>query len=213
MIDKILLENELIKCNKRLRVYPFEAKTYISRGMTYFKLARLTSSLQDFNQAEKLNPQLTPYLWQRGLTYYYLGKYLQGARQFDLDLSVQSQDLEETLWYYLCIAQLENPSEARECLLPVKHDTRLIMRHVYQFFAGECSLERLLKEGKKEGLRGLFYSNLYAGLYYEAQKNQERSQFHINQAVKYQIPDYLWYLACVHQQLRGTPNSPKAKTD
>lgn len=211
MIDKILLENELMKCNKRLRVYPFEAKTYISRGMVYFKLARLTSSLQDFNQAEKLNPQLTPYLWQRGLTYYYLGKYAQGARQFELDLSVQSQDLEETLWYYLCLAQLENASEIRDCLLKVRDDPRPIMGQVYQFYGGKCSLEQLLAMGKKEGLIGLFYSNLYLGLYYEAHKKQERSQFYINQAVKYQTNDYLWYLACVHQQLRGAQNSPQLK--
>lgn len=205
MIDKIALENELIKWNKRLRVYPFSARGYIYRGMTYFKLARLTAALQDFNQAEKLNPQLTPYLWQRGLTYYYLGKYAQGARQFELDLSVQSQDVEEALWYYLCIAQLEDVNSAKECLLPVKYDPRVIMRQIYQFFAGECNLDQVLRVGKQQGLRGMFYSNLYIGLYYEVYGNQERSQFYITEAIKYPTTDYLWYLACVHQQLRN-PN-------
>jgi tetratricopeptide (TPR) repeat protein len=108
MIDKLTLENDLSKCNKRLRISPFDPRIYIYRGMIYFKLGRLLESLQDFNKAEELNPQLTPYLWQRGISYYYLGKYAKGARQFELDLSVNSQDVEETLWHYLCIAQLEN---------------------------------------------------------------------------------------------------------
>ncbi len=207
MIDQITLENELMKWNKRLRTYPFEARSYIYRGMTYFKLNRLISSLQDFNQAEKLNPQLTPYLWQRGLTYFYLGKYAQGARQFELDLSIQSQDIEETLWYFLCLAQLEGVDVAKECLLSVKYDPRLIIRQIYQFFAGQCNLSTVLKIAQEEGLRGLFYGNLYIGLYYEAYGNYERSQFHIQEAIKHKTNDYMWHLACVHQQIRGTVNS------
>ncbi len=203
MIDQILLENELMRWNKRLRIYPFEARSYIQRGMTYFKLALLIPSLRDFNQAEKLNPQLTPYLWQRGLTYYYFEKYAQGARQFELDLSIQSQDIEETLWHFLCIAQLENIDSAKQSLLPVKYDSRLIMRQIYQFFAGECNLDKLLTVGRQEGLMGVFYSNLYAGLYYEAYRNEERSQFHINEAIKHKSNNYMWFLACVHQKLRA----------
>ena len=202
MIDITVLENELMRWNKKLRISPFDARNYIYRGMTYFKLARLETSLKDFNQAEKLNPQLTPYLWPRGLVYYYLAKYAQGARQFELDLSVQSQDIEETLWYYLCMAQLENPSEAKECLLPVKFDSRLIMRQIYQFFRGESSLQNLLAVGRRESVYAVFYSNLYAGLYFDAHGDTLRAQFYINQAVKYPINDYMWYLACVHQKLR-----------
>jgi tetratricopeptide (TPR) repeat protein len=203
MIDTFTLESDLSKCDKRLRISPFDPRMYICRGMIYFKLGRLLESLQDFNKAEELNPQLTPYLWQRGITYYYLGKYAKGARQFELDLSVNSQDVEETLWHYLCIAQLENFSTAGECLLSVKYDLPLFMRQIYNLFAGKFSVESLLYTIKTTNIRDLFYLNLYVGLYYEAQRDQKNSLFYINRAIDCKINDYMWYLACFHQQLRA----------
>ncbi|NCO75574.1 MAG: tetratricopeptide repeat protein [Cyanobacteria bacterium] len=202
MIDTLILESDLSKYDKRLRISPFDPKMYICRGMIYFKLGRLLESLQDFNKAEELNPQLTPYLWQRGITYYYLGKYSKGARQFELDLSVNSQDVEETLWYYLCIAQLENSLTAMELLFPINHDLPLFMGEIYQLFAGKLSVENLLYSLKTQNIRDLFYLNLYIGLYYEAQKDSINSFLYINQAINYKIDDYMWYLACLHNQLR-----------
>lgn len=202
MIDTFTLESDLNKCDKGLRISPFDPRMYIYRGIIYFKLGRLLESLQDFNKAEELNPQLTPYLWQRGITYYYLGKYAKGARQFELDLSVNSQDVEETLWHYLCIAQLENSSTAKECLLSVKYNLPLFMRQIYSLFAGKFSVESLLYAIKTSDIRDLFYLNLYVGLYYEAQRDQKNSLFYINRAIDCKIDDYMWYLACFHQQLR-----------
>ena len=148
------LEKELIRQNKKLRIHPFDARNYIHRGMTYFKLGRMVESLRDYNKAEELNPQLTPYLWQRGLSYYYLGKYAQGARQFEIDLSVNSQDVEETIWHFLCIAQLEGIKEAQQCLLPVKYDPRPVMRKIYQVFAGHYSPRKFVTLGKNKYLAG-----------------------------------------------------------
>jgi len=212
------LEKELIRQNKKLRIHPFDARNYIHRGMTYFKLGRMVESLRDYNKAEELNPQLTPYLCQRGLSYYYLGKYAQGARQFEIDLSVNSQDVEETIWHFLCIAQLEGIKEAQQCLLPVRYDPRPVMRKIYQVFAGHYSPENLLLSEKTNTLRDNLYTHLYLGLFYEAHRgeipilevgktiasNIEKSRFHINEAIKCEIDDYMWYLAKIHQQLRQT---------
>lgn len=202
MIDTLTLETELSKCDKRLRISPFDPRMYIYRGMIHFKLGQLLQSLQDFNKAEELNPQLTPYLWQRGITYYYLGKYAKGARQFELDLSVNSQDVEETLWHYLCMAQLENSLSARECLLSVKYDLPLFMRQIYHLFAGKSSVENFLYTFNEANIRDLFYLNLYLGLYYEAEGDQINSSLYINRAIDCKIDDYMWYLACIHKQLR-----------
>ncbi len=202
MIELIVLEADLSRCDQRLKIYPFDPRIYIYRGMTYFKLGQLNASLQDFNKAEELNPQLTPYLWQRGITYYYLGKYAKGARQFELDLSVNSQDVEETLWHYLCVAQLENASSARGCLLPIHNDFPLFMRQIYRLFAGKLSAEGLLQTINTRDVRDLFYINLYLGLYYEAEKDHKHSTFYMNKAMDYKINDYMWYLAHLHQQLR-----------
>lgn len=201
IIDADRLELDLSKCNKRLKISPFDPKLYIQRGMIYFKLARLKDSLKDFNKAEELNPQLTPYLWQRGLTYYYLGKYAKAGRQFELDLSVNSQDMEETLWLYLAIAKLENPQTAQDCLLPVKYDSRAFMRQIYQVFAGKASISTLTNINPHASVKEIFFSSLYAGLYYFVQGDCTNANLYIKRAIDAKINDYMWHLACVHLHL------------
>ena len=198
IIDTDILELDLSKCNKKLKIFPFDPKLYIQRGMIYFKLAQLNYSLKDFNKAEELNPQLTPYLWQRGLTYYYLGKYAKAGRQFELDLSVNSQDMEETLWLYLAIAKLENPHTAQDCLLPVKYDPRAFMRQIYQVFAGKSNISTLTNINQNAGLKEIFFSYLYAGLYYFVRGDNANANLYIKRAIEFKINDYMWHLACVH---------------
>ena len=111
---------------------------------------------------------------------------------------------EETVWRYLCIARLKGVTEARNSLLVVRNDPRLVMRSVYELYAGNCSQNDVLAAGQKEGKRGNFYSHLYLGLYYEAESDQERACNYILKAVnEYPLDDYMWHLACVHQTLRG----------
>ena len=42
-------------------------------GMDKFRRADVDGSLADFDAAMALDPQLRPYLWQRGLSLYYAG--------------------------------------------------------------------------------------------------------------------------------------------
>ena len=157
MVDTTVFEADLNKFDTRLNRFPFEPRLYINRGMLYFKLGRLIDSLKDFNKAEELNPQLTPYLWQRGLTYYYLEKYAKAARQFELNLSIHSQDIERTLWFFLCIAQLEDISSARDCLLTVRNDIPSYMRQIYDVFAGKQDVETLTNSNGNCNRYYLFY--------------------------------------------------------
>ena len=203
MVDTAILEADLHKFDKRLSTFPFEPRLYINRGMLYFKLGRLIESLRDFNKAEELNPQLTPYLWQRGLTYYYLEKYAKAARQFELNLSIHSQDVESTLWFFLCIAQLEGIDSARDCLLAVKDDIRHYMLAIYDVFAGYCNLDVLTNLNENCDRYHRFYVTFYGGLYYEAQKIPDKSIALINKALDYQIDDYMWYVARIHLLLRN----------
>lgn len=198
------LENELYRWNQIIGERPNEPQAYVRRGMLNFKLAKIEESIEDFDRAEKLDPRLSPYLWQRGLSYYYAERFDEGAKQFELDLTVNAQDVEETVWRYLCIARLKGVSEAQNSLLVVRNDPRLVMRRVYELYAGNCTLDDVLAAGQKEGRRGMFYSHLYVGLYYEAQEEVERACEYIVKAVnEYQLDDYMWHLASVHQKLRG----------
>lgn len=198
------LENQLQHWNKIISNQANNPHGYIRRGMVYFQLGKIPESIQDFDTAENLDSRLTPYLWQRGLSYYYAEKFAEGAKQFEIDLTVNTQDVEETIWRYLCIAQLSGIKEARNSLSSVKNDPRKIMGYVYDLFAGNCTNDDVLQIGKLAGLKGNFYSHLYLGLYYEAEGNFELAKEYICQAAdKFKIDDYMWYLAGVHKQVRG----------
>lgn len=204
MKNQIALENELNYWDNFIRANSDQPNAYIRRGMVKFKLALIDESIEDFNYAEKIDPAVLPYLWQRGLSFYYAQKYVEGAKQFEIDLTVNAQDVEETVWRYLCIAKISGVTEACNSLLIVKNDPRLVMRQVYGLFAGNCHPDDVLLAGKKEGKRGLFYSNLYVGLYYEAASNVDLAKSYIVKAAdEYQLDDYMWHLACVHKKLRG----------
>jgi tetratricopeptide (TPR) repeat protein len=199
-----LLESEVQRLTRHLDTDPHQPKAYIQRGMIYFKLGHIAEAIADFDRAEHLNPALTPYLWQRGLAYYYAERFADGANQFEVDLTVNKHDVEETVWRYLCQAQLQGAQAARVSLLPVRNDARPVMAWVYKLFAGECDAEMVLAQYRDAGRREQFYSHLYVGLYYEAERDEPHARQYITQATAMQIvDDYMGWVAMVHQRLRG----------
>ena len=204
MASQLSLLDELSSWNNIIRSQPTDVKAYIRRGMVNFKLAKIEQSIEDFDTAEKLDSSVLPYLWQRGLSLYYAEEFEKGAEQFEIDLTVNSQDVEETVWRYLCMARLKGSMAARNSLLLVKNDPRPVMNCVYEMYAGKCTPEDVLAAGKKDGKRGNFYSHLYIGLYWEAESDDlQAQQYIVKAAQEYPLDDYMWYLAKVHQKLRG----------
>ena len=210
MQQRTAVQQELQRLTSHLAMAPDQARLYIQRGMAHFKLGQITAAIDDFDQAERLNPDVTPHLWQRGLAYYYAERYADGVRQFEVDLTVNGHDVEETVWRYLCQAQLQDAATARAALYPVRRDTRPVMTWIYQLFAGECTAEALLAQADNAGVRDVFYRQLYAGLYFEAERNTARARVCITQAAAMQVlDDYMGWLAIVHQQVRGWGDVPR----
>lgn len=200
------LAKELHYCEALVRAKPTNPKAYIERGMAHFKLAQISESLRDFDYVLRLDPGFTP-LWQRGLSLYYADRFTEAIQQFERDLTVNGCDIEETIWLYLCMARLEGIDVARNRLIrtayPVRQDPRSFMQSVYDFCAGACDLDEVLAEGRQSD-RGMFYSHLYLGLYYEVVGEVAQAQFYFTLAADhFPLPDYMWHLACVHKQLRG----------
>ncbi|MEP6541008.1 hypothetical protein NDI47_02285 [Microcoleus vaginatus GB1-A2] len=73
--------------------------------MVKFKLRQIAESIADSDTAEKLDWRIIPYLWQGGLSYYYPARLAEGGKQFEIDLTVNGKDVQETVWRYLCIAK------------------------------------------------------------------------------------------------------------
>ncbi len=203
MINETELQEKLTYWNNYIKINPHEPKGYVQRGMIHFKLANIEQSITDFDCAETLDSSLTPYLWQRGLSYFYAQRYLEGAKQFEIDLTVNSQDVEETVWRYLCLSQCQNYTINNNKLLVVKNDSKKLLNKIYQLFANTCQVNEVLNVGKKEGVKGNFYAHLYVGLYYESQGNIEDAKIYLIKSLEYQLDDYMWYLAHVHKYLRN----------
>jgi tetratricopeptide (TPR) repeat protein len=198
------VESVLQRLTPHLARSPSDPGAYIERGMAYFKLGRIAESIHDFDAAERLNPALTPRLWQRGLAYYYAERFAEGAEQFEVDLTVNQHDVEETVWRYLCQAQEHGAQVARARLLPVRHDPRPVMHWIYKLFAGECDMAEFLAQYGTARAEEQFYSALYAGLYCEAIQDSTGARQYIAQAAAMQVvEDYMGWLAIVHHHLRG----------
>ncbi|XLU26851.1 hypothetical protein S245_062917, partial [Arachis hypogaea] len=66
----------------------------------------VSGSLVEFDRAIELDPRQKAYLWQRGLSLYYLDRFEEGAEQFRLDVAQNPIDTEEYIWCFLYEAQL-----------------------------------------------------------------------------------------------------------
>ena len=164
--------------------------------------------MADFDTVIQLDARQRPYLWQRGLSLYYLGRYAEGATQFRDDVAVNPNDTEESIWALLCEARLQGFAAAQANMLRVGRDGRPVMRAAYELFAGAPS-------GSMEALRAAaaasahdeFYSLLYQGLYHEACGDEGAAKAAVlaatGSAYGAGSGDYMAALARVHALRRG----------
>lgn len=177
----------------------------LEEGMAHFRVGQVTESIKDFDSILEINPALSPYLWQRGLSLYYADRFEDGAQQFRKDVAVNPNDTEESIWAFLCEARFLGFAEARKRMLKVERDSRPYMRVAYSLFRGDASQADLARLSKVDE-RNYFYSNLYLGLYNEAQGEESLARTYIQSAAKSQwgrSGDYMHALAVVHMKERG----------
>jgi len=173
-------------------------------------MLQVEESLQDFDAALKISPEMRPYLWQRGLSMYYVSSYEEGAKQFRDDVAVNPSDTEEAIWAFLCEAQLMGAERARSQFLQVGRDSRPVMRAAYECFRSGTSPDAILAAaaaGMQTGGHDAFYSQLYVGLWYEAHNQPEEACKAILSAIATPYArlsgDYMASLGKVHAVRRG----------
>ncbi|KAK1683851.1 hypothetical protein QYE76_044699 [Lolium multiflorum] len=80
----------------------------------------------------------------RGLSLYYLDRFEDAAEQFRLDVAQNPNDTEESIWCFLCEAQLYGVEEARKRFLEVGLDRRPVMREAYALFKDGGDPEKVI---------------------------------------------------------------------
>jgi lipoprotein NlpI len=191
-----------------LELEPRAAEVFQLRGFEHFKLGNFAQAIADFDTAIRFVPKQEPYHWQRGIAQYYAGRYEDGRKQFELHQTVNSNDVENAVWHFLCYSRVAGLEKARASLLPIKNDTRVPMMKVYELFAGRAKPEDVLNEAKAgspseaELKQRMFFAHLYLGLYYEAHNQSALAREHIGKAAnEYSQDHYMGDVARVHARL------------
>lgn len=185
-------------------------------GERFYAAGDMERSVQAYDLVLEANPSLKPRLWQRGLALYYNEEYLRGVDQFESHQTLNTQDVENSVWHLLCQAKLTSVDEARQSMIQINGDFRVPMKQVFQLFAGTATPEDVLKaSGYKQGsLRQsseLYHGLIYVGLYYEMMGDQDASIDAMEQAVECLPPmvGLMSHVADTHLKLRK-PQSNEA---
>ncbi len=191
------------------------AAAFQERGIEQFFAANMDGAIRDFDEYLKIYPKRDPNHWQRGIAYYYAGEYEKGVAQFERHQTVNSHDVENAVWHFLCVVRAPKGDfeAAQKLLIPIEGDSRVPMKEVHELFAGRGSIDDVLKAAKagekKEGeltemdRNNLCYAHLYLALYFEALGKTEKVAEHIRLAAgKYRMDHYMGKVAQVHAKLR-----------
>jgi lipoprotein NlpI len=190
--------------DKALELDPALTAAYQRRAIARFMTGRIKEACTDFDKFNQANPEAAPQNWQRGIALYYAGRYEDGAKQFELHRTVNPDDVENAAWHFACVARWKTPAAAKEGLIPIEGDTRIPMSQIHEMFGGKLKPEQVIaavKEGNPAPAqlnRQLFYAHLYAGLYCESIGKNEEAKTHMSEAVKHEVPDYMYGVARVH---------------
>ncbi len=198
---------------------PVAAADLQAEGITEFFAGHVGSALERWDRYLAEHPEAGPYHWQRGIALYYAERFADGRAQFASHVKVNPQDVENSVWHFLCVARQESVAAAQLALLPVDQDVRVPMREVLQLFAGKgreadvLAAAEAVPESSPRRRDALCFAHLYLGLYAEALGHASEAKAHLLKAAgDYAMPHYMGQVALLHCQLRGWLPNPDAKS-
>lgn len=194
--------------DRAVKLDPKLGVAYDLRGSEHFKQGKIAESLADFDRFLELEPAERNGHWRRGISLYYAGKFDEGRKQFEGYEKVDTNDVENAVWHFLCNARAVGVEKARTQVLKIGKDRRVPMMEVYSLFKGEIKPDDVLTAAKAgqppeaELNARLFYAHLYLGLYYEVLGDKRQALEHLTRAAKdYRIGHYMGDVAHVHAEL------------
>lgn len=194
-----------------LAQYPDEPFGYYQRGCLRCWTGDFAGSVADFDRYVAQRPEVERRLWERGISQYFAGQYDAGAKQFELYQSYHDNDVENSVWRYLCQAKTIGHAEARQQLLPIKNDPRIPLMDIYRLFQGQATEDDVVaamtagEPTEIELASRRFYGHYYLGLYFDAMGQAEKATEHLQQALQVpaespRVSRYMWDVAKIHAQ-------------
>jgi lipoprotein NlpI len=194
--------------DKAIELDAKKADLFDQRGSVRFMQSKFAESVADFDQAIKLDPKRADGHWRRGISLYYAAKYDEGKKQFEGYEKVDTNDVENAVWHFLCAAKKDGIASARKGLLKIGKDKRTPMMEVYELFKGTLNADAVMKAAnagelpEKQKSQQLFYAHLYLGIWADLNGDAKKAKEHLELAAnKYQIAHYMGEVARVHLEL------------
>jgi lipoprotein NlpI len=173
------------------------AKILQRAAETLYLSGHSAESLPLFDRVIELVPDQAPQNWQRGIALCSCGKFEEGAKQFKTHHDVNPDDVENSAWYFLCIAKTKDLAAARETVIPSRGDGRQPMMSVLQMLQGKLQPEDVLQAAIDNTSPGparqqaQFYAALYVGLYYDALGDAAQAAKYLKQSLTYGSSGYM----------------------
>ncbi|GAB5402213.1 MAG: tetratricopeptide repeat protein [Aureliella sp.] len=165
-------------------------------------------SLIPFDRAVKLAPDRAADNWQRGLALATSGKFKAGAKQFETHHRVNPDDVENSAWYFLCVAKSEGIEKAREALIPSRGDPREPMMSILAMLSGKLAPDEVMKAAVANTQPGSsrrtaqLYADLYVGLYHDSLGDAKNAAKFLKRSLTYSSTGYMADTARVYYEER-----------
>lgn len=222
-LDKDDHKQAITLLDQMIEMKPDLPNLYYYRATENYMAENFRQSVKDFDQLIKLQPGRSDSLWERGISCYYAGDYADGAKQFLDYQNYHDQDVENSVWRYLCLAKSEGLAKARETLIPIERDPRPGLQEALEMYRGKVTPEKLLEQMEATKLTGeaaagyRFYTLLYVGLYYVAEGKDDLAAKYLKMAADpklleagpSRISSYMWATAGIgYRDVINRQNKP-----
>lgn len=175
---------------------------YIRLGMSQFQQGRVSDSIVSYNNAEMLQPSISNFLWQRGISQYFARDYRSCFNQFTNDVKYNPRDTEEIIWAMMCDTRLTSgdviAAQSRMMSTP-SPDPRRYMARINDLFRGSISLPSFRQDidNVDEKSADYFYGSLYLSLFEDLVGDLDSAAHDISRALssfyamKYKNSDFM----------------------
>lgn len=183
------------------------------RAETLFRMGKVKESVPDFDKVVEIQPAFKAENWQRGIALYYVGRFKDGVEQFEEHHRVNPDDVENTFWYFLCLAKADSIEAARKKIIPSRGDARAPMMDVYRLVTGEAKPEDVEKAisqfevGSGQRKQAEFYGYLYLGIWFDLLGDKTKAVSYIEKSLAANDRGYMADVAKVHLQSLKTAES------
>jgi lipoprotein NlpI len=171
----------------------------VDRAEEDFAAGRLEASVAGFDRLVTLDPSSAPWLWQRGIALYYLGRFEDCAAQFAAYRGENPRDVESAVWQFACVVRGGSIESADGLLERAGPDARVMRAEILAMFRGSLPPGALVERAAFVADVAQFYARFYAGLYCEVIGDADAAAAHLEVAASPRYRDVGGFMNAVAQ--------------